>query len=376
MSLPDPFRRPNGKHLKARARAVPARPDPPRSRCGPPVEVREAMQAVAPRLKHETLGQLLKRHIPQRDYLIDPWLRQGESALLYSAPGVGKSMLTLTLALAVAGGGRVLDWTAPAPRRVYLVDGEMAMADLQERAKALLPAVEGIDADEAQRNLFILARQGQAPDANFPDLATPEGQRVIINKCRRGGVDLLILDNLSTLFSLEDENSAAAVRPAVSLLMRLKQANIGCLLIHHTSKAGTNYRGSTMLATTFEAIIGLTKSEQTKDVNGPAFEMVWDKYRAKRRDEVTMPRTVHLREVDGRSQWVAEKAARAQLQEFVAAVQSGKFASQKALAEHFAVNASTVTRWKNDAIHKHGLMTEKAFEAYLDGSGEEASEDF
>ena len=42
---------------------------------------------------------------------MDPWLKQGESAMVYAAPGVGKSMLALTLALGVAGGGmRSITW--------------------------------------------------------------------------------------------------------------------------------------------------------------------------------------------------------------------------------------------------------------------------
>ena len=40
------------------------------------------------------------------------------------------------------------------------------------------------------------------------------------------------------------ENSAAAVRPAVSFLMRMKQAGIAVLLIHHTNKGGENYRAA------------------------------------------------------------------------------------------------------------------------------------
>lgn len=334
----------------------------------------QTASAVTPpraRLKYETLGQLLAREIPTREYLVDPWLRQGESALIYAAPGVGKSMLSMTMALAMAGGGSFLGWTAPAPRRVLALDGEMAMADLQERARDLIPAVAGIDAQAAGDNLMFLARQHQSPELEFPDLATPEGQRLILTKCKRGKVDVLIADNLSTLFTVEDENSASAVKPAVQFLMRMKQAGIAAILIHHTNKGGENYRGSTMLATTFEVIMALTKSADTKDDEGPAFELRFDKYRAKKRDEVTIPRTVHLKKtLEGPFAWTSERAASENLQAFVDAVRSCEFRSQKELAAHFNVNPSTITRWKTDAIHTHKMLTLDAFDAYLEGNGE------
>lgn len=321
---------------------------------------------MAQRLKYESLQALLARDIPTREYLIAPWLKQGESALVYAPPGVGKSMLAFTLSLAVAGGGTVLDWKAPAPRRVLSIDGEMAAADLQERARVLIPTVEGIDKAAAGRNLSILARQAQDPETEFPDLGTPEGQRAVIERCRRTKADLVVLDNVSTLFSLEDENSAAAVRPAVALLMRLKQAGIAALVIHHSNKGGASYRGSTMLATTFEVILRLTKGTDTRDDKGTAFEVEWEKFRGLKRDEVTTPRKLFLNETTpGSFQWMAERSAKARLEELVQAVRSQRFGSQRDLAAHFGVDPATITRWKRDAVHTHGLITEKAWAEFL-----------
>jgi hypothetical protein len=241
-----------------------------------------------------------------------------------------------------------------------------------------MPAVDGIDTDAAGRNLVILARQAQSPELEFPDLGTHEGQQLVLQKCRRGKFDLCIADNISTLVAtLEDENSAAAMRPTVQWLMRMKQAGIAVLAIHHTNKGGESYRGSSMLATTFETIIALRKTSETRDTEGPAFELSFDKYRAKHHDEVTTPRAVHLRKHEGKAQWVAEKAARAHLQAFVEAVRGGNFRSGKQLAEHFKVSPATITRWKADSIHTFGLINEKTYEALLAGDVEESlSADF
>jgi len=157
------------------------------------------MSAAVPRLRYETLGALLDAAIPLRDFLVEPWLKQGESALLYAAPGAGKSMLTQTLAIAVAGGGEFMGWKCATPRRVLFIDGEMNRADLQDRAKALLHSVRGTNVDDVRKNLVFLARQSQHPDTEFPDLATPEGQQSVIRHVQAGKFDLLILDNFSTL---------------------------------------------------------------------------------------------------------------------------------------------------------------------------------
>src|SRR6185437_7668952 len=108
----------------------------------------------------------------------------------------------------------------------------------------------------------ILARQDQDPDAEFPDLATDEGQGRTIKRVRAGKYAVVILDNFSTLASCYDENDAAAFNDIVKFLMRLKQAGIGCIMVHHANKGGQGYRGSTKLATTFEAIFGMKRGQR------------------------------------------------------------------------------------------------------------------
>lgn len=78
---------------------------------------------------------------------------------------------------------------------------------------------------------------------------------------QRGGAELVLLDNFSTLCEVMDENDAAAMTPTLGFLLRFKQARIACVLVHHSNKGGETFRGSSKLATTFEVIIGLMKPE-------------------------------------------------------------------------------------------------------------------
>src|SRR5690606_24035934 len=183
-------------------------------------------------LRTVSLGALLDAPMTPRQWLLAPWLREQESALIWAAPGVGKTMLTLSLALAIAGGGSLLGWRSPAPRRVLFIDGEMPLDDLHGRLASLAGAIEDIDLDVARNNLTILARHHQAASTPFPDFGNEDQQDAIIDLIRRYDPAVVILDNLSTLATLDDENGAAETQRVVRLLARLKQARIAVIVVH------------------------------------------------------------------------------------------------------------------------------------------------
>lgn len=284
-------------------------------------------------LQSVSLGALLDLDMPERQWLLQPWLRQQESALIWAAPGVGKTMLTLSLALAVAGAGRLLGWNSPDPRRVLVIDGEMPLDDLKGRLEVLSGTIEGLDLAAARENLTILARHQQDPDTRFPDFGAADEQDAILDLIRQYRPDVIILDNLSTLATLDDENGAAETQRLVKLLARLKQARIGVIVVHHSGKSGNAFRGSSMLATTFEVILGLTRdrAEDVLDVTGSArFSLSWDKFRG-RRDPAVGNRDVALRETFEGLKWTAERPEDEVLKALASLVRSGRFATRAAV---------------------------------------------
>lgn len=296
------------------------------------------------------IGDILDYEFPPRGDLVAPWLKEGESALIYAAPGVGKSMFALSLALAVAGGGKYLDWEAPRPYRVLFVDGEMPMDTIKERTELLLKALPGIDQELIRQNLHVFARQFQDASVTFPNLATTEGQAELERQAV--GYDLVILDNLSTLANVEDENASKAFQPIVGFLMRMKQLGQACILIHHSGKKASTYRGSSMLATTFEVILGLEKLSGLKAAHGTAFQIKWDKLRAKP-DERIKSWEVWLDE----DHWEFEAAASEEVDLLLEALRSGKYVNQKELAEALKWDESKVTRTKSKAIATGAIDT-------------------
>ncbi len=300
---------------------------------------------------------MLALNIPPREHLLSPWLRQGDSAMIYAPTGAGKSIFTLALALAIAGGGKFLGWEARKPRKVLYIDGEMPEADIIERAKMLLPTVEGCNHETAASNLVFLARQAQHMDAEFPDLATQEGQDDVLKRATSGGFDLLILDNFSTLAECEDENAAGAFNGIVRFLMRAKQGDLACILIHHSNKSGNDYRGSSKLATTFEVLISLGKTSKGLSRGALGFDLAWHKYRHKRED-TTRNRSIWLADGEaGQPAWGHEVSEREELAELVERVKSLQYATQGELAQALDISPGELSKRKGRAVTALKLIT-------------------
>ena len=82
-------------------------------------------------------NDFLELDVPPREMLLNPILPERSLAMLYAPRGIGKTLLSLSIGLAVASGSPLLRWSAPRPKRVLYVDGEMPLVSLQERIRAI-----------------------------------------------------------------------------------------------------------------------------------------------------------------------------------------------------------------------------------------------
>jgi len=276
--------------------------------------------------------------------------------LIWAPTGVGKTWLTLSLSMAIAGGGRVWEWKAPKPRKVLVIDGEMNVQDLQERMAFLLRShgVDGVDRKELDENLLFMARQDQNPRSVFFDITNPASQERILSRMEKENAEVIVIDNLTTCAdSLEDENAAAAFRPVMSFLMKMKQASKTAIVVHHANKAGTDARGSTALEATFEAKLGLHRPAVSKP-GSASFVTTFGKYRGKG-DDSLRSRVWSLGE-DG---WTVEDDAESVMEKVIAALQTLKYINQKELAEALGMSQPTVSRYA-DPSSGNGEAEERA----------------
>ncbi len=176
------------------------------------------------------LQEFLSLELPPRAMLLSPILPERSLSMLYAPRGMGKSWLALSIGMAIASGAPLLRWTVPRPRRVLFVDGEMLLADLQTRLATLQA---GLGREIPNDGFCLLA----ADQTEFGiNLSSDEGQRAL--EAHLVGVDLLILDNLSTLLASGSEGASDAWLPMQNWLLRLRRKGIAVLLIHHSGVNG------------------------------------------------------------------------------------------------------------------------------------------
>jgi len=288
------------------------------------------------KLRQRSLKELLDANFKKREWLVDPWFKQRMAVMVHAPTGVGKSWFTWSLALAIAGGGEFAGWKCPLARKVLIIDGEMAIEDLQERA-AYLIEVMGLDSEITGNNLELIARQDQDVEFEFPDLDNPIDQKRFLTYIEKINPDVVVFDNLSTLSDIPDENSASAFNPILKFISKVKLER-AVVVIHHDRK-GTDknsvegYRGSSKMEAIFEQRISLSRvPEGSRPVHGGAcFYLDFKKNRYLGTNDMKS----RLFDLDPQNGWSAQADVDDVLKSVAEAVQSSKFVSQQELADVF-----------------------------------------
>ena len=218
------------------------------------------------------------RDYPKRKVLVSNLLHDREAVMLYSPTGVGKTWLSLSIALIAAGKGRleILDWANDDPQPVCYVDGEMLEEDIQERIKLLIPSL-GLDLEELRKNFFFVSRVSQ-PDniEDFLSLDLDRHQLDLLNWIKRHSADnshpIVILDNLSNLVDITDENSAGQMQNFNMMVTKARKKGCSMVIVHHTGKSLNigpdgvpTWRGSYDMATRLDKTICLLPCQSSLD---------------------------------------------------------------------------------------------------------------
>jgi putative DNA primase/helicase len=221
-------------------------------------------------LKSIGFDDFLAINMPPREMLLEPILPERSLAMLYAPRGIGKTLLSLSVGLAVASGSRLLRWQAPRKRRVLYVDGEMPLVSLQERLRAIST---GLGADIPNDGFRVLAADSTE---NGLSIGSEEGQRALDPLLN--GVDLVIFDNLSTLCTNGSESASDAWVPMQNWLLKLRRQGVAVLLVHH---AGTNgrQRGTSRREDALDTVIALRRPEDYSPEQGARFEAHFEKLR-------------------------------------------------------------------------------------------------
>jgi DNA-binding transcriptional ArsR family regulator len=231
-----------------------------------------------------------KLDIPEREAIVEGLILTQTLIMLYAWRGLGKTMVSLALAVAVASGKPFLKWSVPVARRVLYVDGEMAASELQERLKKFC-------GNDVPMQLDVLASEFfYDTERESMNLAKAEHQQRFLAqlellKAEERNPALIILDNKAALMSGVEENSSTEQEPFWNFMKVLRYYGYTVMIVHHAGKGG-DQRGTSANEGLLNLVIQLEIPKSNKkngedadwiaDSEGAAFRMTFPKKRGRR----------------------------------------------------------------------------------------------
>jgi len=212
-------------------------------------EPAESVEPKRLKLRRLDVAAMMNTLPPEVPWIAEPMIVRGALTLLVGREGEGKSLIALSLAIAVASGEAVAGFHPKAGRVVY-VDAENSPGEIHRRVRAL-----GLDAVAAEQ-----VRIHEAEGFDFRhDL--DELERVVVEEKPA----LLILDSFRALWG-GSENDSDAVGPVIDRLRNFgRRHDAATLLLHHSGKVGSEYRGSTAIGAGAELIFSLAREPDDED---------------------------------------------------------------------------------------------------------------
>lgn len=303
--------------------------------------------------------------IVQPERLLSPWLCKGDLWMVFSGPGIGKTFFALNVAYAVASGGRFLPWSAPNPAQVLYVDGEMSDWDMQQRLKGIVEGAKRSGngkAEAALVNFHGYSATSQEIGRPFPDFADDAGREVLLEKAK--GMDLVVIDNLTTTMRGADPDKAMDWTPMQDTLVELRKRKTAVLLVHHTNKSG-DQTGTKAKEAILNGMMKLERPQDYSPAEGAKFYINWGKTRGLSGVD-TVPIKAQLKEGDdGVPVWDFTVLDNLKVHELMRLARSGNFSTQKALAKAMGVTPGRITQLRDAAVNDYQLFTARQFKYWL-----------
>jgi hypothetical protein len=191
----------------------------------------------------------LSKPVPEVDWLVEDMLVRHETQGLVGDGGVGKSFITMALALAVAGGDP--DFLGLPIKR----HGRVLYVDEENSADLVLQRLNALGMTEKHRQNMDYLWYAGVDLLNEPEKLLEEALDL--------EPELVILDSLSRVAVGADENSntemTRLIRGGVIPISRETGASV--VVVHHTNADGTRSRGATSIRNAVDQMISVVEAE-------------------------------------------------------------------------------------------------------------------
>lgn len=243
---------------------------------GPSIVPADTPPADTPTLIRMKDADRLLAESGDRDYLLEPWLPPASITQVYGYSGHGKSMfLQHALGALTAGQKYFGPFEVGRPAKVLYLDYEMGQRTIANR----LIEMRGLHGDTQDR-LEIWTPFIGAGDMN---LKTREGLIKLQELLKHVEPDVLVIDTIRSAFPGLQENSAEEWSRINQLAMKLRNAGIAVILVHHSNKphedgAVGREAGSTNQLTVLETQIRVTQVYESREIAQQKAGIWDDKY--------------------------------------------------------------------------------------------------
>ena len=185
----------------------------------------------------------------EEDWIVEPLLPARRLVALYSAPKVGKSLLMLELAAAIATGRPILG-TTPTPRRILYVDFENdPRTDTRQRLQNMGYGPADLD------NLTMLSYP------NLSSLDSEKGSQELMSAIEVYGAEVVIIDTVSRSISGDENENDTWLDFFRHTGLKLKQANVALIRLDHSGKDETKgQRGGSAKSGDVDAVWRMSKA--------------------------------------------------------------------------------------------------------------------
>ena len=210
-----------------------------------------------------------------------PLILERDLAMIFAERGAGKTLLGLGISIATSGGIEWGGFTADRAKRVLYVDGEMSLADMDDRLRRMTAPLLPSDRETVNQNLGVLSWETQG--AGIPNLCEPEGREFIDASIKAFNPHLVILANISCLVGDIPESGGGADvlwQPISDWTVGHRRSR-ALIWIHHAGRAGTHARGISKREDPLDWVLRL-KLAGTQN-KGAYFALEWTKTRGRPR---------------------------------------------------------------------------------------------
>ena len=285
-----------------------------------------------------SLQNFFERHLEPRQFIVPGLLFLAAILMIYAWRGLGKTWFGLALAYAIASGGTFLKWKVDRPHRVLYIDGEMVAVTLRD--ERLKPIVAASPTKPPTDDHFRILCADLHEDG-LPNLSTPEGQAAIDRVI--GDAEVVIFDNVSTLFRSGRENEAESWMPVQNWLLKHRREGRTVVIIHHAGK-GKAQRGTSRREDVLDVVLSLRAPSDYEPSEGARFEVHFEKARGLVGNDVE-PFEAKLELRDGKAVWTKRDVEDSKLADIEELKNEGRTVRQ--IGQELSMSKSAVQRALN-----------------------------